>query len=166
MKIRHIAPLLTILLLASVLTACSPVSNLSGLQSKVNFTIRTPQYFPSDIAPDSLVVSGPEKDTMTQNIKVTLTYGDVKSGKYILIWEEGGETMFLAATGASVDYLHIEGNLVMQDQAEVTLPPKHIYYAWNYGGVNFQVRIYGYSIDECQKIIESMVLQNVFYNNK
>ena len=146
-------------------------SNVGGiienLQKEVPFTIVIPAYLPVGISPYPTGILGPGKGRFSDS-SIMVGFGYSKKGSNtegIDIYEENYEVTFIPSYPSSV-YLNIRGVQVLEEESELVLPSESpsenkilngYFYGWNRNGINFELTIYGYEIDEGRKVVESMI---------
>ncbi len=138
------------------------------IQGKVPFTIILPTYLPNDIGPQPYLVQGPFKmngETLLVKIGYQKRGSDNDTFKGIFIEEQNSSfyTNTDSESHPERTYLNFRGTKVHEEETEaVPYPPgdpvAHGFrYFWNRDGVDFHIDIFGYSKDECRKVIESMI---------
>jgi hypothetical protein len=138
-------------------------SNVIEIKQKlVPFTITVPTYFPEGFQPYPVAFSGPGQGVASDtSVVITFTYQEIGTTNLIFITEENYEVIPMPG-GSSFTYLDIKGIKVLEQEVAQPWPDssnllKGLSYGWNQGGVNIDVKIYGYGQAESRKIIESMV---------
>lgn len=157
-----------ILVSCNILSGTTPTNGtdiLEELQKEVPFTIIIPKYLPADISPYPTGILGPAQGANSDN-SVAVGFGYSKDGsntKFIDIYEESGEVIFHPSKPSSV-YLKIRGVQVLEEGSAVVIPSssgntmvRGYFYGWNLNGVNFKITIYGYTLDEGRRVVESMI---------
>jgi hypothetical protein len=181
-KIFLLASILIIVCISLLvfLSGCGSVNEPSGydtqaieeLQEEIPFTIVVPTYFPDSVELYLANIGGPSIEANPyKSIAFTLTYREKGNNNFIFIREENLEVIFVPSEPSST-YLDFEGTQVLEEETSTWAQPddsddspsdtqliQGFSYSWCQDGVNFQVDIFGYERNECQKIVESMIEQ-------
>jgi hypothetical protein len=137
------------------------------LQQKVPFTIIIPTYLPPEIYPYPSSISGPGKGTHSDySTSVGIHYMDKNMKKYVSIFEENYENISFQPSNPSGVFINIAGINILQEETQNIIPSldsksgetiQGYYFAWVNNGININVLIYGYDLNESRKVIESMI---------
>jgi hypothetical protein len=146
---------------------------VESLQKETPFTIVTPSYFPSDIAPYPTAYEPPYKNP-GNSIEISLTYT-----QYAKYHKNNQEMHFIHIDEQNTEYIiearpndnpptilfYIQNTPIMEEIMSSTNRDEFVF-QWNMNGVNFGVYIKGYSESICRKVISSMIPKEDTTNTK
>lgn len=168
---KAILLIITIFLLVSLLacgtsnTSTSSTSNydthlIEIVQKQVSYTIVIPTYFPEGIQPYPAAVSGPAHEQELDSFEIIqINYQDKDNAIQII---EKYYTNTPLPSESTLTYLDIQGIKVSEETSQLLgRNPLHLLqglqYEWHKDGLNIQVGVFGFSQDECRKVVESMI---------
>ena len=160
-------------------TACILTYDNAGYVAKMQkvtpFTIVIPTYLPQDFQKVPIKITPPIKNELTGALEIDIGYLNRSTiDHYIEITEE--ENKWQATVGISgpvYKYLTInEIDVLEQETTSESMKSSPsgfilahgLMYSWRSQEIVFLVRVFGYSTDECRKIVESMINQSATYH--
>ena len=149
------------------LSSCSNNSNIETSSTITSSLIETPfnvilpKYLPEDLKPEP-AIDGPIESSFVKGGKYyQLTYYQKTGYPRIMIREDNHESTMTINEGFNA-FLEINGINVYEGKTNIRIHQSNaliegFYYGWNQCGIHLTVSIYGYSQEECRKVVESMI---------
>ena len=130
---------------------------IKNLQKNVPYTIIVPTYVPRGISVVPSAITEPATDNNLNAVYFEIQYGP-NPGKTIILEEENHYSTLVPINPYNI--FTINGIKVTYEETNYSSASETyqgFLFEWNNNGVNFQLSIYGYTQDEGQKVVDSMI---------